>query len=121
MDIQQLEQFVAVAEERHFTRAAIRCHIAQSALSTSIRALERQLGAELFNRTTRHVELNEAGLALLPEARRVLAAAELARDAVDECLGRVRGTLTVAKVWEDIGTPLARFHAAYPQVQVTLK
>jgi DNA-binding transcriptional LysR family regulator len=121
MDLQQLEQFVAVAEERHFTRAAIRCHIAQSALSTSIRALERQLGTELFSRTTRRVELSEAGLALLPEAYRVLAAAESARDAVDECLGRVRGRLTIGRVWEDIGAPLARYHAAYPEVQVTLK
>jgi DNA-binding transcriptional LysR family regulator len=121
MDLQQLEQFVAVAEERHFTRAAIRCHIAQSALSTSIRALERQLGTELFSRTTRRVELSEAGLALLPEAHRVLAAAESARDAVDECLGRVRGRLTIGRVWEDIGASLAKYHAAYPEVQVTLK
>jgi DNA-binding transcriptional LysR family regulator len=121
MDLQQLEQFVAVAEERHFTRAAMRCHIAQSALSTSIRTLERQLGTELFNRTTRRVELNEAGLALLPEARRVLAAADSARDAVDECLGRVRGMLTIGRVWDDITSPLAEYHAAYPDVQVTLK
>jgi DNA-binding transcriptional LysR family regulator len=121
MDLQQLQQFVAVAEERHFTRAANRCHIAQSALSTSIRALERQLGTELFNRTTRRVELSEAGLVLLPEARRVLAAAESARDAVDECLGRVRGMLTIGRVWEDISVPLAKYHATYPEVQVTLK
>jgi DNA-binding transcriptional LysR family regulator len=121
MDLQQLEQFIAVAEEGHFTRAAIRCHIAQSALSTSIRALERQLGTELFNRTTRRVELNEAGLALLPEARRVLAAAESARDAVDHCLGRVRGRLTIGKVWENIALPLAKYHSTYPEVQVNLK
>lgn len=121
MDLQQLEQFIAVAEERHFTRAAARCHIAQSALSTSIRSLERQLGTDLFSRTTRRVELSEAGHALLPEARRVLAAADSARDAVEECLGRVRGRLTIGKVWEDILSPLAKYHAAYPEVQVTLK
>jgi Bacterial regulatory helix-turn-helix protein, lysR family len=57
MELRQLEQFVAVAEERHFTRAAARCHIVQSALSTSIRGLERELGAALFLRTTRRVQL----------------------------------------------------------------
>src|SRR5260370_26095688 len=121
MDLQQLEQFVAVAEEHHFTRAAIRCHIAQSALSTSIRALERHLGTELFIRSTRRVELNEVGLALLPEARRVLAAAESARDAVGQCLGHVRGKFTIGRVWEDIGPHLAKYHAAFPEVQITLK
>jgi len=66
MSLQQLEQFIAVAEERHFTRAALRCHIAQSALSTSIRSLEHELGAALFIRSTRRVELSETGRALLP-------------------------------------------------------
>lgn len=78
MDLQQLEQFVAVAEERNFTRAARRCHMAQSAVSTSIRALEHELGAPLFIRTTRRVELSETGQALLPEAQRVLAVAAMA-------------------------------------------
>jgi len=112
---------VAVAEERHFTRAAIRCHIAQSALSTSIRALERQLGTQLFIRSTRRVELSEVGLALLPEARRVLAAAESAHDAVGQCLGHVRGTLAIGKVWEAIGPHLAQYHATFPEVQITVK
>jgi DNA-binding transcriptional LysR family regulator len=121
MDLQQLEQFVAVAEEQHFTRAAFRCHIAQSALSTSIRALERSLGAPLFVRTTRRVELSEAGQALLPEARRVLAAADSARDAVDQSIGRVRGALSIGRVWEDISGPLARYHTAFPDVAIVIK
>jgi DNA-binding transcriptional LysR family regulator len=121
MDLQQLEQFVAVAEEQHFTRAAFRCHIAQSALSTSIKALERSLGASLFVRTTRRVELSEAGEALLPEARRVLAAAQSARDAVDQATGRVRGSLSVGRVWEDISGSLRRYHAAFPDVAITVK
>jgi DNA-binding transcriptional LysR family regulator len=121
MELQQLEQFVAVAEERHFTRAAYRCHIAQSALSTAIRALERDLGAELFVRTTRRVDLSEIGRALLPEARTVLAAAAAARDAVDQARGRVRGDLTIGRVWGNVGGYLARYHSAYPEVQITLK
>lgn len=69
-----LRAFVAVAGELHFTRAAARLHLAQQALSRDIRRLERELGAAVFLRTTRHVTLTEAGERLLPYARRVLAA-----------------------------------------------
>jgi DNA-binding transcriptional LysR family regulator len=79
MELRQLEHFIAVAEERHFTNAAARCHIAQSALSRSIRLLEPELGAALLVRTTRLVELTDAGRHLRVEARRTLDAAALAR------------------------------------------
>jgi len=121
MDLQQLEQFVAVAEERNFTRAANRCHMAQSALSTSIRALESYLGAPLFIRTTRRVELSETGHALLPEAQRVLTAAASARDAVDQSIGRVRGSLAIGLVWGSVSPVLATYHDAFPDVEITLK
>ena len=75
MELRHLEHFVAVAEERNFTRAARRLHLVQSALSVSIRSLERELGARLFERTTREVRLTDAGRVLLPEARRTLDAA----------------------------------------------
>ncbi|MFD0786071.1 LysR family transcriptional regulator, partial [Micromonospora azadirachtae] len=75
MELRHLEYFVAVAEERHFTRAAERMRVAQSGLSASIRALERDLDAELFVRSTRRVELTDAGRALLAEAHRTLASA----------------------------------------------
>jgi DNA-binding transcriptional LysR family regulator len=121
MDLQQLEQFVAVAEERNFTRAAQRCHMAQSAVSTSIRALEHDLGAALFIRTTRRVELSETGQALLPEAQRVLAAAAMARDVVDQSVGRVRGNIAVGLVWGSISPVLAAYHSAFPDVTITVK
>jgi DNA-binding transcriptional LysR family regulator len=57
MELRQLAHFVATAEERHFTRAAQRLHIVQSGLSASIRALERELDAPLFIRSTRRVQL----------------------------------------------------------------
>lgn len=74
IDPRLLRAFTAVAEELHFTRAASRLYVAQQALSRDIRRLERELGAELFVRTTRQVALTADGERLLPYARRVLAA-----------------------------------------------
>ncbi|MEU2437581.1 LysR family transcriptional regulator [Streptomyces rubradiris] len=74
LDPRLLRAFVAVAEDLHFTRAAARLYVAQQALSRDVRRLERELGAELFVRTTRQVTLTPDGERLLPHARRVLAA-----------------------------------------------
>src|SRR5690348_521703 len=74
LDPRLLRAFLAVAEELHFTRAAARLYVAQQALSRDVRRLERELGAELFVRTTRQVTLTADGARLLPHARRVLAA-----------------------------------------------
>ncbi|MGI5468644.1 LysR family transcriptional regulator [Streptomyces sp. CA-132043] len=95
MELRHLEHFVAVSEEQHFTRAAERLHIAQSGLSASVRALERELGADLFTRTTRRVQLTAAGRAFLVEARRTLAGAAAAREAVAAVRGLFTGTLAV--------------------------
>jgi len=73
IELRQLRYFVAVAEELHFGRAAERLHISQSPLSRAIRELERDLGLMLFVRTTRRVELTEAGSVLLERSRRALA------------------------------------------------
>ncbi|GGV62178.1 LysR family transcriptional regulator [Streptomyces massasporeus] len=72
LDPRLLRGFVTVAEELHFTRAAVRLHVAQQALSRDVRRLERELGTELFVRTTRQVTLTPDGERLLPHARRVL-------------------------------------------------
>ncbi|MFF7737192.1 LysR family transcriptional regulator [Streptomyces sp. NPDC007984] len=72
LDPRLLRGFVTVAEELHFTRAAMRLHVAQQALSRDVRRLERELGTELFVRTTRQVTLTPDGERLLPHARRVL-------------------------------------------------
>jgi DNA-binding transcriptional LysR family regulator len=125
MELRQLEHFVAVAEEAHFSRAADRANIVQSGLSASIRSLERELGTRLFDRTTRRVELTESGRALLPEARRVLGAAATAREAVAGVEGLQRGTLSLgimqSLVVVQLPALLARFHSTHPAIDIRLR
>jgi DNA-binding transcriptional LysR family regulator len=125
VELRQLEYFVAVAEECHFTRAARRMHVAQSGLSASIRALEVELGAPLFVRSTRQVELTQAGRALLVEARRALSTIDAARDAVAAVQGLLRGRLSVGSVQclHGVHLPavLARFHELHPGVELRLR
>ncbi|WP_440105816.1 LysR family transcriptional regulator [Streptosporangium sp. H16] len=125
MELRQLEYFVAVAEECHFTRAANRLRVAQSGLSASIRSLERELGASLFLRSTRQVELTPAGRALLVEARRALSATDAARDAVAAVQGLLRGSLAIGSLQclhaVHLPAVLARFLAAYPGLEIRLR
>jgi len=79
VELRQLEYFAEVAELLNFGRAAERLHVGQPAVSQQIRRLERELGQELFDRSSRTVRLTEAGQRLLPEARAALAAVERAR------------------------------------------
>jgi DNA-binding transcriptional LysR family regulator len=88
VELRHLRYFVAVAEERHFGRAAERLHIAQPPLSQQIRRFETELGAPLFHRTTRSVELAPAGEALLERAREILAAFD---SAVEDARRAARG------------------------------
>lgn len=125
MEIRHLEYFVTVAEERHFTRAAERLLVSQSGLSASIRALERELGAKLFVRTTRSVELTGPGRALLSEATRALASVRAARDAVAAAQGLLRGTLYVGTeqciAGVHVPSLLARFRSEHPEVEIRLR
>jgi DNA-binding transcriptional LysR family regulator len=126
MELRHLTTFVAVAEEESFTRASARLHVVQSAVSAGVRALERELGTELFDRTTRRVRLTDAGRALLPQARATLGAAQAARDAVDEVRGGLRGAVTLGIMQSgalglDIVALLATFRSAHPQVELRVR
>ncbi|WP_105035916.1 LysR family transcriptional regulator [Cryobacterium aureum] len=94
-DIRWLEAFVAVAEELHFGRAALRLRTAQSPLSQTIRKLEADLGTSLFERNTRSVALTPSGSALLPRAYRVLQEMRLAREAAQTEVAGVRGRIRI--------------------------
>ncbi|WP_280352006.1 LysR family transcriptional regulator [Nocardia abscessus] len=123
--LQQMRYVVAVAETNSFTRAAERCLVVQSALSHQIARLERELGARLFERTSRRVRLTPAGAAFLPAARQCLDAAERAAAEVAAAVGQVRGRLavglipTVAAV--DIPEALRDFRGRYPHVRISLR
>ncbi|MFE9452822.1 LysR substrate-binding domain-containing protein [Streptomyces sp. NPDC006739] len=125
MELRHLQHFVAVAEDQHFTRAAERLMVSQSGLSASIRALERELRAPLFVRTTRRVTLTEAGRALLTEAQRILAQVRAAHEAVAAVQGVLRGTLALGTeqciAGVHVAGLLAAFRRRHPDVEIRLR
>lgn len=122
MDLRQMEYLVALADEQQFTRAAAACHVSQSGLSAAIRSLEEELGTTLFDRTTRRVVPTDAGLALLPHARTMLAQAAAARDAVVRASHELSGSLRVGSEqclgMVDVNALLERVHLLYPLVEL---
>jgi DNA-binding transcriptional LysR family regulator len=117
MELRHLRYFIAVAEELHFGRAAARLHLAQPPLSQQIRALEEELGAQLFARTSRSVTLTPAGQAYLTEARAVLARVdEAGRLARRIHLGEA-GQLCVGYMNPVMDAVLCRALASYSQVR----
>ena len=122
VELRQLEYFVAVAEEQHFTRAATRLHVVQSAVSAAIKTLERELGTPLLDRNAKRVRLTDAGEALLPRARIALDAARDARDAVAEVSGGLRGTLRIGTLTSirviDLPALLGEYHRRHPGVRI---
>lgn len=125
MQFQQLLYFVAVAETRHFTHAAERVHVSQPSLSQQIRALEKELGATLFSRARGNIALTEAGEALLPLARRILADADTARHEVQELVqlrrGRVRLGATPSLCTGLLPDVLRVFHDRHPGIELLIE
>jgi DNA-binding transcriptional LysR family regulator len=124
LELRQLRYFIAVAEELHFGRAAARLHMTQPPLSQAIAALEESLGAPLFLRNRRTVELAAAGIALLPEARRLLAQAdalpELARRAAGGAAGRLALAFVTSCDYSVLPPFLRRYSERYPDVHLSL-
>jgi len=118
----QLEAFINLAEQRSFTRAASLSHLSQPAFSALIRSLETAVGARLFDRTTRSVELTAEGAVFVDPARRLLVDAARAFGDMREHAARRRGRVSVAVLpslaagW--LPAVLARFHAKYPGIEL---
>jgi DNA-binding transcriptional LysR family regulator len=125
IELRQLRYFVAVAEEMHFGRAAIRLHMTQPPLSQTIQALENVLGTPLFFRIKRGVTLTPAGTALLAEARRILAQTEmlpeLARQAASGEFGRLSLAFVSTADYSILPPFLREFRERYPKVQIELR
>jgi DNA-binding transcriptional LysR family regulator len=124
-DLRQLRQFVAVAEELHFGRAAERLRLAQPALSQTVQRLEQEIGTQLFERNNRRVALTDAGDVLLEHARRLLADADSALHAVQRAGRGQTGSLVVAYAgtgaFLQVPALIRRFIERHPAVHVDLR
>jgi DNA-binding transcriptional LysR family regulator len=125
MELRQLRYLLALADERHFTRAAAREHIAQPALSQQIRRLEDELGVALVERTTRRVSLTAAGELLVARARRIVAEVQAAHAEMEGLRGVHTGHVTVGTMHTmgpvDVSLALAVFRRRYPGVELTVR
>ncbi|MBS0317220.1 MAG: LysR family transcriptional regulator [Proteobacteria bacterium] len=124
MDLKDMRYFQAVAEERNFSRAAERLHMAQPPLSRQIKALEEEMDAPLFVRTAKGVDLTDAGQTLLAEVPNLLLLAQRAKDRTRRAGQGLTGQLDVglfgSGVLDVIPRMLARFHAERPEVRIVL-
>ncbi|HEX8404093.1 MAG TPA: LysR family transcriptional regulator [Duganella sp.] len=124
IDLKQLKYFLAVAEEKSFSRAAERLHISQPPLSQQIMKLESELGVKLFARTTRTFELTVAGKALMGEASELLAKMRMTIDTIRQIdrgeVGRLRVGIVGSAMWGPIPSLLEEFQTKFPRVTWTL-
>ncbi len=125
MELRQIEHFVAVAGELSFTRAAQRAHVVQSALSTSVAKLERELGVELFDRTRQQIRLTAAGERFRTHAYEVLRVSRAAAESVTEFRGTLSGTVEFGSLISfgpmDVAGALGAFHREHPFVRLRLR
>ena len=123
MNINQLRYFVAVAEQRSFTKAANQYYLSQTAVTQQVRALEEALGVQLLDRNSRPVSLTPAGAVFLTEAKAILermnSAVSRARDASTGLVGSVRIGYTKGYERSDLSNKLRTFHRDYPNILLT--
>ena len=124
MDVRGLEVFLSVATHLNYTRAGEEVNLSQPSVSVRIRQLENELGVKLFEQLGKKVTLTEAGLVLIPHARRVITAIEDAQHAIDELQGLERGTLRIGASTTPgmymVPQLIARFKDRYPKVEIHL-
>lgn len=125
MEIRQIECFLACQEHRSFTAAARSLNLVQSAVSTSVAKLEHELGARLFDRTPRGLELTDAGRAAVTPARTMLRARLEITDGIDRSRGQVRGEVVVGNFMNihtlDMASIIADLHVRYPEVTLQMR
>ncbi|MFJ1767819.1 LysR family transcriptional regulator [Amycolatopsis sp. NPDC088138] len=125
MEFRQVEHFLAVTRCGSFTAAAQEVHVVQSALSASIRKLEAELGTPLFERTTRRVELTEAGRALVPLAHRIVADVVAAQGEVAAVAGLATGRVSIGTIQAlsvvDLPAKLGEFRVRYPGIRLHVR
>lgn len=125
MELRQLRNFLAVAEELHFGRAAKRLHISQPALSFDIRKLEQRMGVQLFLRTNKEVRLTQCGDALLIKCRSLLQSADelqqMLRSYAQGKQGFIRLGFINSMLYRGLPEAIQRFSQRYPGVDIALK
>lgn len=125
MEFRQLEYFIAVANEMNFSRAAEQVHVVQSALSTSVAKLEKELGVDLFDRSKQQITITPAGELFREHARRVIHATLLAKDSISHYRGQLSGTVEFGSLISfstlDVPKILGEFHHNYPLVRIKLR
>ena len=124
MDIRSLEVFLSVAKHLNYTRAGEELNLSQPSVSIRIKQLENELGMKLFEQLGKKVALTDAGLLLVPHARRVIAAIENSKQALEELQGLERGSLRIGASTTPgmylIPQIIARFKERYPKIEVHL-
>ena len=124
MDVRSLEVFLSVAKHLNYTRAGEEVNLSQPSVSVRIRQLEDGLGVKLFEQLGKKVALTEAGLLLIPHARRVITAIEDARQSIDELQGLERGSLRIGASTTPgmylIPNTVACFKERYPRIEIHL-
>ena len=125
MELRQLRYLLALADERHFTRAAARLHIAQPALSQQIKRLEDEVGLALVDRTTRHVSLTPAGEVLAGRARRAVAEVDAAAEELSELSGLRTGRVVIGAMRStgrfDLSALFGAFLEAHPHIDLVVR
>lgn len=124
MEIRQLEYFITLCEELHFTRAAQKLHIAQPTLSHQIKVLEQEMGVLLFDRIGKKISLTEAGEVLYKQCLRIFQAIESTKDQLQELVSMQKGTLRIGALPGEltnlVSDSLLNYMKTYPFIQVSV-